>query len=301
MQFDAGGHLTHGLKSNFSGRFFNFDFYGVDSDGILNYEQIEEKSQKSHPKLIVCGASSYPRTIDFERLGEIAKKTGSYLMADLSHPAGLIAAKRFPSPFPYCDVVTLTPDKTMLGPHGGIILCKDNIRAEIDKAVHPGVQSSVPLRRIYEMAQCFLDAGTPYFEDYIDRVLKNMGSFEKVFSQVPDFMVTGGSDTHLMVLNTYNTLGLTGRDAEEVLEKVGILTNRQVVPGEKLKPYVASGIRLGTSWITARGYSEDEAELVAVAALENLKDPLNEDLQLNSKEILDALVHLNRDNDVWNE
>lgn len=301
MQFDAGGHLTHGLKSNFSGRFFNFDFYGVDSDGILNYEQIEEKSQKSHPKLIVCGASSYPRTIDFERLGEIAKKTGAYLMADLSHPAGLIAAKRFPSPFPYCDVVTLTPDKTMLGPHGGIILCKDNIRAEIDKAVHPGVQSSVPLRRIYEMAQCFLDAGTPYFEDYIDRVLKNMGSFEKVFSQVPDFMVTGGSDTHLMVLNTYNTLGLTGRDAEEVLEKVGILTNRQVVPGEKLKPYVASGIRLGTSWITARGYSEDEAELVAVAALENLKDPLNEDLQLNSKEILDALVHLNRDNDVWNE
>ncbi len=301
MKFDVGGHLTHGQKNNFSGRFFNFDFYGVDKNGILDYEEVEEKAIKEKPKLIVCGASSYPRSIDFERLGSIAKKTDAYLMADLSHPAGLIAAKRFPQPFPYCDVVTLTPDKTMLGPHGGIILCKDEIKDEIDKAVHPGVQSSVPLRRIYEIAQCLLDAGTPFFEDYIDRVLKNMNSFEKVFSEVPDFMITGGSDTHLMVLDTYNTLGLTGRKAEETLEKIGMLTNRQVIPGEKLKPYIASGVRLGTSWITARGYSEDESGLVAKVALENLKDPSNEELQENSKEILDVLVHMKRYNDVWNE
>lgn len=301
MEFNAGGHLTHGLRSNFSGRFFNFDFYGVDENGLLNYRDIEEKAMEFQPKLIVCGASSYPRTIDFEQLSGIAKRTGAYLMADLSHPAGLIVGGKFPQPFPHCDVVTLTLDKTMLGPHGGIILCKKPLGNVIDRAVHPGVQSSVPLRRIYEMAQCLLDAGTPWFEDYIDRVIKNMKVFEEVFNKYPGLTVTGGSDTHLMVLNTHKVFNLTGRDAEALLEGIGVLTNRQVVPGEKLKPYIASGIRLGTSWITARGYSEDEARIVASVILENLKAPADQALQSQSKQLLDNLLRIKRVNDVWYE
>lgn len=301
MKFNDGGHLTHGLKSNFSGRFFNFDFYGVDGNGLLNYSDIENKAKDFQPKLIVCGASSYPRTIDFEALGDISRQIGAYLMADLSHPAGLIVGGKFPKPFPNCDVVTLTLDKTMLGPHGGIILTKESLGERIDKAVHPGVQSSVPLRRICEMAQCLLDAGSPRFTDYIDRVIRNIKVFEKEFSQYPDLMVTGGSDTHLMVLNTYKTFGLTGKDAEVLLEKMGILANRQVVSGETQKPYVASGLRLGTSWITARGYTEDEAGIIANVILKNLSDPNNTNLQDESKQVLNGLLKIKRERDVWYE
>jgi glycine hydroxymethyltransferase len=302
MKFHDGGHLTHGLKQNFSGRFFNFDFYGVDEKtGLLNYDEIRQRALELRPKMIVCGASSYPRTIDFENLASICKETGSYLMADLSHPAGLIVAERFPQPFPHCDVTTLTLDKTMLGPHGGIILCKEQVAEKIDKAVHPGVQSSVPLRRIYEMALCMIDAGKPEFKDYIDRVINNMKIFEGEFNKYPNLLVTGGSDTHLMVLNTYQAFGLTGKNSEELLEKIGILTNRQVVPGEKLKPYVASGIRLGTAWITARGYSESETKLIANVILDNLKDPNNASLQDSSKINLEKLLKIRREKDVWDK
>lgn len=302
MKFDDGGHLTHGLKTNFSGRFFDFDFYGVDEDsGLLNYRSIEQKALEFQPKLIVCGASSYPRSIDFEQLSGISKKTGAYLMVDLSHPAGLVIGGKFPQPFPHCDVATLTLDKTMLGPHGGIILTKKSLSERIDRAVHPGVQSSVPLRRIYEMAQCLLDAGSPWFNDYIDRVIKNMKVYEDVFSQYPELMITGGSDTHLMVINTNKVFGLTGKDAEALLEKIGVLVNRQVVPRETLKPYVASGIRLGTSWTTARGYTEEETRMVANIVLANLKDPANQILQEESKSTLNKLLKVRRENDVWYE
>lgn len=301
MRFDAGGHLTHGMKMNFSGRFYNFDFYGVGDDGLLDYGEIERKALDLKPKLIVCGASSYPRVIDFKRLAEISRKIGAYLMADLSHPAGLIVAGRFPKPFPYCDVVTLTLDKTVLGPHGGIMLCKKEISKKIDKAIHPGVQSSVPLRRIYQMAQCLIDANLPWFKDYIGQVIKNIKVFEQRFNQYPDLVVTGGSDTHLMVLNTYQVFGLTGKEAEELLEKMAILSNRQVIPGEKLKPYVASGIRLGTSWITARGFTEGETRLIADIILENFKDPTNTVLQDESKKKLKQLLKIKRKNDVWYE
>lgn len=301
MKFDAGGHLTHGMSRNFSGIFYNFDFYGVDKDGWLDYEEIERKAKEFRPKLIVCGASSYPRIIEFDKLAEISKKVGAYLMADLSHPAGLIVAEKFPQPFPYCDVVSLTLDKTMLGPHGGIILCKGELSQRIDKAVHPGVQSSVPLRRIYEMAQCLIASSSPWFRNYIDRVIKNIKVFEQKFNQHFGLIVTGGSDTHLMVLNTKRVFGLTGKETEELLESLGILTNRQVVPGETLKPYIASGIRLGTSWITARGYSEEETGLIANIILQNLANPTNGDLQERSKRILEDLVKVKRKEDVWYE
>ncbi len=301
MRFEDGGHLTHGMKRNFSGRFFNFDFYGVDTEGLLDYEEIEKKAQRSRPKLIVCGASSYPRTLDFEKLSGICKNADSYLMADVSHPAGLIVADRFPQPFPYCDVVTLTLDKTMLGPHGGIMLCKKELAGRIDREIHPGVQSSIPLRRIYQMAQCLIDASKPWFRDYVNRVIKNMKAFEEEFGKYPDFVVTGGSDTHLMVLNTRKAFSLTGREAEKLLEDIDILTNRQVVPEEKLKPYEASGIRLGTSWITARGYTEDEARYIANIILDNLSDPTNIALQEKSKKTVKKMIKIKRRGDVWNE
>lgn len=302
MKFHDGGHLTHGLKQNFSGRFFNFEFYGVDEKtGWLDYDQVRQKTLEFSPKLIVCGASSYPRDIDFERLATICKESGAYLLADLSHPAGLIVGEKFSQPFPHCDVVTLTLDKTMLGPHGGIILCKESLSEKIDKAVHPGVQSSVPLRRIYEMALCMVDAGKPEFKDYIDRVIRNIKVFETEFNKYPGLVVTGGSDTHLMVLNTHQTFGLTGKVSEELLEEIGILTNRQVVPGEKLRPYIASGIRLGTSWITARGYNVEESTRVAKIILKNLENPKDNKLKQQSRQILTELLKVNRLNDVWHE
>lgn len=301
MKFEDGGHLTHGMKKNFSGRFFNFNFYGVDDNGFIDYESLEQQAEKFKPKMIVCGASSYPRIINFERLSDISKKNEAYLMADLSHPAGLIVGGKFPQPFPWCDVVTLTLDKTMLGPHGGIILSKGYIKEKIDKAVHPGVQSSVPLRRIYEMAQCLIDSSKPWFQDYIGRVIKNIKSFESVFEKYAGLMITGGSDTHLMVLNTMDMLGITGKVAEELLESIGILTNRQVIPNEKLKPYIASGIRLGTSWITARGYNQEEAKAVAKIILTNLENPDSVELQENSKEVLKTLLQIKRKDDIWNE
>lgn len=301
MRFDAGGHLTHGMKKNFSGKFYNFDFYGVDDDGLLNYKEVEKKAIDFKPKLIVCGASSYPRIIDFKKLADISKKVNAYLMADLSHPAGLIATSKFPKPFPYCDVVTLTLDKTMLGPHGGIMLCKKYLSEKIDKAIHPGVQSSVPLRRIYQIAQCLIDASLPWFEDYTSRIISNIKVFEQRLGQYPGLIVTGGSDTHLMVLNTYQIFGLTGKDAEELLEKIGILTNRQIVPGEKLKPYVASGIRLGTSWITARGFTEEETGFIADIIIKNLENSTSIVLQNRSKNRLKKLLKISRRNDVWHE
>ncbi|MBU1200768.1 serine hydroxymethyltransferase [Patescibacteria group bacterium] len=301
MKFHAGGHLTHGLNINFSGRFFNFKFYGVNSKGFIDYKEIEKIALRVKPKMMVCGASSYPRKIEFVKLKNIADKVGAYLLADLSHPAGLIVTGKFPQPFPYCDVVTFTPDKTLLGPHGGIILCKKELSDQIDKAVHPGVQSSVPLRRIFHTALNLIDAGKPEFRKFINRLLINMKVFEKEFSKYPGLMITGGSDTHLMVLNTYKTFGLKGNEAEKLLEDIGILTNRQVIPNEQFGPYVASGIRLGATWITARGCSANDTRLIAKIILANLENPNDLKLQKKSKQKLSMFLSVKRKNDVWND
>jgi glycine hydroxymethyltransferase len=189
----------------------------------------------------------------------------------------------------------------MLGVHGGIVLCKKELKQKIDKAIHPGTQSSIPLRRIYQIAQCLIDCGKPWFKDYIKRLLSNMRVFEKEFDKIDNFVITGGSDTHLMVVNTYDTFNLTGKSAETLLEKIGLLTNRQVIPQETLKPYVASGIRLGVSWITARGYNEKESKIIAQIIIENLRDPSNKSLQRKSQSKLEKLTKIKRENDVWLE
>ncbi len=301
MRFDAGGHLTHGMSKNFSGIFYKFDFYGVDQDGIIDYDEMERLAERLKPKLIICGASSYPRDIDFERISTIAKSVDAYLLADVSHPAGFIVADRFSQPFPHCDVVTLTLDKTMLGPHGGILLCKSELAELMDRSVHPGVQSSVPLRRIYEMAQCMVDCRKSDFHDFIDRIILNMKAFEEGFSRKPNLMVTGGSSSNLMVLDTFNTFGVTGKEVEELLEGIGILTNRQMIPLDTQKPYVASGIRLGTTWITARGYSEEESRKIAMIIYEILGDQTNRDLLDSSKREISNLIKKEREKDVWSE
>lgn len=301
MKFSDGGHLTHGLKINFSGRFYNFQFYGIDENGLIDYKGLEAQAVELKPKMIVCGASSYPRKIDFKRLAGIAKKVGAYLVADLSHPAGLIVGGKFPKPFPHCDVVTLTLDKTMLGPHGGIILCKHDLAERIDKGVHPGAQSSIPLRRIFEMANCLIDVAKPWFIKFIDRLMVNMKAFEGEFSKHKGLMVTGGTDTHLLVLNTLDTFGLTGKESETLLEELGILTNRQVIPGETQKPYVASGIRLGATWLTARGYSSSEIRTVAKIIVENLGNPNNPKIKESSIATIKKLLYKKRKLDVWQE
>jgi glycine hydroxymethyltransferase len=187
----------------------------------------------------------------------------------------------------------------MLGPHGGIILCKKELAEVIDKAVHPGVQSSVPLRRIYEMGSCMIRSAEPWFKNFGKRIIENTKEFENVLNQYPGLMVTGGSDSHLMALNTLKVFGVTGKDAETALEEAGILTNRQVVPGETLKPYIASGLRLGTTWITARGYSKEEAHRVAEIMLEIIKDTNNKILIKNSKKELDVMLSQDRPLDIW--
>lgn len=299
MKFDAGGHLTHGHAKNFSGQLYDFDFYGIDEHGVLDYDELDRKSHALNPKLIVCGASSYPRDYEYGQIREIAQDVGAYVLADLSHPAGLIAARRANMPFPDCDVVTLTPDKTLLGPHGGIILCKEELKDRIDAAVHPGVQSSVPLRRLFGTAQCLIDSQRPGFSEYVDRILSNMRSFEDVFKSYPGLMVTGGSSNHLMVLDTYNTFGLTGQAAEALLEEVGILTNRQVIPGEKNKPYIASGIRLGTAWISARGYSSAESRTIAQSILDIFREPDNSTLKDATHSSLQNILSTRHESDVW--
>lgn len=301
MSFETGGHLTHGLSKNFSGALYDFSFYGVDEDGVINYKQIMSMAESIRPKLIVCGASSYPRSIDFVAIANSAAAVGARLLADLSHPAGLVATGRFPAPFPLCDVVTLTPDKTMLGGHGGLVLCKEELKGAIDSAVHPGTQSSVPLRRIYGLAKCLLDAHKPEFGGFIDRVLTNMKVFEEVLEPIDGSMVTGGSDTHLMVVNTLKSFGLTGKDAETALETANILTNRQVVPGETMKPYVASGIRLGTTWSTARGFEAPEIRIVADAVLSVFENAHNETRLKQIGEEMAALSEIRRPLDVWKD
>lgn len=302
MSFAAGGHLTHGLHINFSGRFYDFEFYEVNRDtGLLDYDEIESKALKFKPKLIVCGASSYPRVIDFKRLRKICDKIHAYLMADISHPAGLIAANLFPQPFPYTDAVTLTLDKTMRGPHGGIVLCKSELKNKIDKGVHPGVQSSVPLQRIYQIAQCLIDAGTNWYKDYAKQVLKNICVFEKEFNKYENFVVTGGTDTHMIILNTYSVFKLTGKQAEELLEEVGLLSNRQVVPNETLKPYISSGLRLGTAWTTSRGYKEKDIKIVAGIILDLFNNPENSKIKNECKKKVKQLISIKRLGDVWAE
>ncbi len=262
MNLSHGGHLTHGSPVNFSGKMYNIVPYGVNEDGYIDYDEVEKIALECKPKIIVAGASAYPRTIDFKRFREIADKVSAYLMVDMAHIAGLVAAGLHPSPVPYADFVTTTTHKTLRGPRGGMILCKEKYAKDLDKSVFPGVQGGPLMHVIAGKAVCFKEALTPEFKEYQNQIVKNAKVLAKELMNRGFKLVSGGTDNHLMLVDLTNK-GVTGKDAEAMLDEVGITVNKNTIPFDKQKPNIASGIRIGTPAMTTRGMKEEEMKTIA--------------------------------------
>ena len=262
MNLSHGGHLTHGSPVNFSGKMYHVVAYGVGQDGYIDYDELEKIAVESKPKMIVAGASAYPRIIDFKRFREIADKVGAYLMVDMAHIAGLVAAGLHPSPVPYADFVTTTTHKTLRGPRGGMILCKEQYAKELDKSVFPGVQGGPLMHVIAGKAVCFKEALTPEFKAYQEQILKNAKALSEELMKRGFKLVSGGTDNHLMLVDLTNK-SITGKDAETALDEVGITVNKNTIPFDTQKPSIASGIRIGTPAMTTRGMKEDEMRIIA--------------------------------------
>ncbi len=273
MSLAHGGHLTHGSPVNLSGLYYNFISYGVDDKTHrIDYDKLEEIATKERPKLIVAGASAYPRIIDFERIGDIAKKCGAYLMVDMAHIAGLVAAGLHPSPVPYADVVTTTTHKTLRGPRGGMILTNDEEMAKkINKAVFPGTQGGPLMHIIAAKAVCFGEALQPEFKEYQKQILKNAQTLADALIKEGFELVSGGTDNHLMLVDLRKD-GITGKELENRLDEVYITVNKNTVPGDPQSPFVTSGIRIGTPAVTSRGLVEEDmvtlAQLIRLAAVD---------------------------------
>jgi glycine hydroxymethyltransferase len=263
MNLSHGGHLTHGSPVNISGKLYNVCSYGVDPQTeVLDMDAVEKVAEECHPKLIVAGASAYPRTIDFERFGQIARKVGAYLMVDMAHIAGLVATGRHPSPVPHSDVVTSTSHKTLRGPRGGFILTNsEEVYKAVNKAVFPCLQGGPLEHVIAGKAVAFGEALRPDFADYIDQVMRNAKALGEGMTEGGLRLVSGGTDTHLCLVDL-NNADITGKDAEDVLDSVGITVNKNTSPNETRKPSITSGIRLGTPAVTTRGFDEDDCRLV---------------------------------------
>ncbi|NWK11898.1 serine hydroxymethyltransferase [Clostridium cadaveris] len=263
MNLSHGGHLTHGSPVNFSGKLFNFVSYGVTKDTeTIDYEEVRRLALKHKPKLIVAGASAYPRIIDFKKFREIADEVGAYLMVDMAHIAGLVATGYHPSPVPYADFVTTTTHKTLRGPRGGAILCKEKYGKDLDKAIFPGMQGGPLMHVIAAKAVCFKEALEPEFKSYMERVLKNTKVLGEELTKYGFRMVSGGTDNHLLLVDLTNK-DISGKDAEKLLDSVGITVNKNTIPSETRSPFVTSGIRIGTAAATTRGFNEDDFREVA--------------------------------------
>lgn len=263
MNLSHGGHLTHGSPVNVSGKYFNVAAYGVDSaSGRIAYDEVQRIAEESRPKIIVAGASAYPRVIDFARFREIADSVGAYLMVDMAHIAGLVAAGLHPSPVPYADVVTSTTHKTLRGPRGGIILCKESLAKAIDKAIFPGTQGGPLEHVIAGKAVAFGEALKPEFAAYQRQIVANAQALADRLMANGIKLVSGGTDNHLMLLDFTGT-DITGLEVEQNLERAGITVNKNTVPGEQRKPSVTSGIRVGTPSVTTRGMTEIEMTSIA--------------------------------------
>lgn len=263
MNLSHGGHLTHGSPVNVSGKYFNVAAYGVDSaSGRIDYDEVQRIAEESRPKIIVAGASAYPRVIDFARFREIADSVGAYLMVDMAHIAGLVAAGLHPSPVPYADVVTSTTHKTLRGPRGGIILCKESLAKAIDKAIFPGTQGGPLEHVIAGKAVAFGEALKPEFAAYQRQIFSNAQALADRLMANGIKLVSGGTDNHLMLLDFTGT-DITGLEVEQNLERAGITVNKNTVPGEQRKPSVTSGIRVGTPSVTTRGMTEIEMTSIA--------------------------------------
>lgn len=289
MDLSNGGHLTHGSPVNFSGKYFNFDSYSVDPETeMINYENVLEIAKKHKPKLIVAGGSAYPRTIDAKKFKEIADEVGALLMVDMAHFAGLVAAGYHPNPMEYADIVTSTTHKTLAGPRGGLILAKEEYGAAINKAIFPGIQGG-PLEHIIAgKAVCFHNAMKPQFKENMNQVIKNANVLAEELIKRGFRLVSGGTDTHLMLVNLENKK-VTGKDAENLLDEAGITLNKNTVPGEKLSPFVTSGIRIGTPALTTRGFKEEDMVSVAEAISLILDHPGDEDFSEKARTIVKEL------------
>ena len=263
MSLAHGGHLTHGSPVNVSGILYNFVPYGVDSEsGRIDYDALEALAEKEQPKLIVAGASAYPRIIDFERIAAIAHKVNAYFMVDMAHIAGLVATGLHPSPVPYADVVTTTTHKTLRGPRGGMILCREELAKKIDKAIFPGTQGGPLMHTIAAKAVCFGEALKPEFKEYGKRIVANAKAFEEGLREAGFDMVSGGTDNHLILIDL-RSKGITGKDFEKRLDEVGITVNKNAIPDDPQSPFVTSGVRVGTPAATTRGLKEDDFREIA--------------------------------------
>ena len=263
MNLSHGGHLTHGSPVNISGKYFHIVPYGVSrEDERIDYDALEQIAVENKPKMIVAGASAYPRIIDFPRLREIADKVGAYLMVDIAHIAGLVAAGLHPSPVPYADIVTTTTHKTLRGPRGGVIMCKEQYAKAIDKAVFPGMQGGPLMHVIAGKAVAFKEALSPAFREYQKQVVKNAAAMADEFTRCGVRLVSGGTDNHLMLVDLRDK-GMTGKELEKMLDEVNITVNKNTIPFEETSPFITSGIRIGTPSITSRGFKEEDARQIA--------------------------------------
>ncbi len=284
MKMNDGGHLTHGEKINFSGRTYKFIRYGVSRETErIDYQELEKLAKKHRPKLIVTGASAYPRIIDFERFRQIADLVGAKLMVDMAHTAGLIAAGVHPSPVPYADVVTSTTHKTLRGPRGGFILCRKELASAIDSAVFPGTQGGPSMHIIAGKAVCFHEAMQPVFVEYQRAILDNALALAGELKKLGMNLVSGGTDTHLLLIKLIG-MGITGREAEKVLGRTGIVANRDPIPFDPNPPRITSGIRLGTPAVTTRGFGKEEMKQIASLVVKVLSNPGNKDIENEVKQ-----------------
>lgn len=283
MNLAHGGHLTHGSPVNVSGMFFNIVPYGVNDNGFIDYDEMERIAKECKPKMIIAGASAYPRFIDFERISKVAKEVGAIFMVDMAHIAGLVAAGLHPNPVPYADVVTTTTHKTLRGPRGGLILCKEEYAKAIDKAIFPGTQGGPLMHIIAAKAVCFGEALKPEFKEYAKQVANNSKAFAAALLEEGFNLVSGGTDNHLCLVDL-RPFGITGKEFEARLDSVYITVNKNAIPNDPEKPFVTSGVRVGTPAATSRGFKEDDfvkvAHLMKLAAtdIENKADYIREEV-----------------------
>jgi glycine hydroxymethyltransferase len=289
MNLAHGGHLTHGSPVNISGKYFNVIPYGVDAKTqTIDYDEVERLAMENKPKMLVAGASAYPRIIDFARLGEIARKAGCLFMVDMAHIAGLVAAGLHPNPVPYADIVTTTTHKTLRGPRGGVIMCKAEHAAAINKAVFPGTQGGPLMHVIAAKAVAFKEAASEEFRLYQEQIIKNAATLADKLKASGFTIVSGGTDNHLMLVDVRGQ-NLTGKQAEHLLDEVGVTANKNTIPFDPASPFITSGIRIGTAAVTSRGLKEEDMNVIAEIITMVLNNPEDEAVKVKAAQLVAAL------------